>query len=916
MSWNTPGRRVLELMARHREGDGGGRVSPKLDGVYARATKDGVVSKSGKPLDVPHVDRRLRGHFRRRPDAALEGELYRKGAGVERVAGEVRRGGAAAKGVKLHLFPDQGKRPLPLGAVRRVRSRNAKDEDAVGRALRKSLRKGHEGVVVRGADGERRKKKPREDAEWEVAGAAGGPRNVLTLRDGGGTFKVQGRPGVKAKAGDRVTVSHSGKTAKGRPKAAVAERVRNDQDFMNTAKTIHLTPARRLGVIEFRKGMTEEEEIAHDRRKLAQIGAAGAGLGAATAGVIAKGRGPIRHKAEEARKKRVRKKARKLRKEGIISDVESGKKVSWAKRRSAGLLPKAPKVAKWARHLETPARRLGVLEFADQGGEAFGRRKRREDERDGLAKARDVAIIGAGTGVAAGGVGAGVAARRVGKKAEQGISQASSAVRRSAKQVRRDVTPDKVAREGLKLVKRKAKDKAVEYFPTFTKAGKVLRKTVFETPARRMGVMEFATTAKREQLRDVETRQWADPWKTASGVQRAGRMNASGDIVPEDLPIGNAQVIRSARNRAGKIQKWGGRGGRMARDAGDVVRGKPRQRDASGRRKQREWEKSWFKNEAGKAGVAAGLLGYGAAMKQSPKFREANVKAIQKGKGMVNQLIPDAFPDAARRVGKAFETPARRLGVIELSSPTDRRKREDAPAWTSAVGGGAGGGMAGALIGADLAKNSEAARAYQRETAKSTARRIGDSLTPAGDEWSRKKTAEPFGKGKLTKAEKVARAAHEKEAGAARGMRKAIKRGALKGGLAGAGVLGALNYVAAKGAQDAKKKKKDFTTPAQRLGVIEFDAVAADAGWDVRDPRGKSARVFAPGSRKRQRRPKKWHEKAENERKLRNAGTAAALIGGTLGGMVIGRRMPRKIKLPKLGDEAAAKVTPMRKKAE
>ena len=47
-----------------------------------------------------------------------------------------------------------------------------------------------------------------------------------------------------------------------------------------------------------------------------------------------------------------------------------------------------------------------------------------------------------------------------------------------------------------------------------------------------------------------------------------------------------------------------------------------------------------------------------------------------------------------------------------------------------------------------------------------------------------------------------------------------------------------------------------------------FDEWAAYNGWDVRDPRGKSARVFAPGSRARIRREKEWHETKENRDKL------------------------------------------------
>jgi hypothetical protein len=59
-----------------------------------------------------------------------------------------------------------------------------------------------------------------------------------------------------------------------------------------------------------------------------------------------------------------------------------------------------------------------------------------------------------------------------------------------------------------------------------------------------------------------------------------------------------------------------------------------------------------------------------------------------------------------------------------------------------------------------------------------------------------------------------------------------------------------------------------------------FDDWAAYNGWDVRDPRGRSARVFAPGSRARYRREKEWHEKKENREKLWLGTTIAA---GALG---------------------------------
>ncbi|MDR0532726.1 MAG: hypothetical protein LBH01_02105 [Verrucomicrobiales bacterium] len=74
----------------------------------------------------------------------------------------------------------------------------------------------------------------------------------------------------------------------------------------------------------------------------------------------------------------------------------------------------------------------------------------------------------------------------------------------------------------------------------------------------------------------------------------------------------------------------------------------------------------------------------------------------------------------------------------------------------------------------------------------------------------------------------------------------------------------------------------------EKLKARLLDVSAPD--WDVRDQRGRSARVFAPGSRPRDRREKKWHEKIGNQRKVAAAaGLAAALLAGA-GGYVAGKR--------------------------
>lgn len=70
----------------------------------------------------------------------------------------------------------------------------------------------------------------------------------------------------------------------------------------------------------------------------------------------------------------------------------------------------------------------------------------------------------------------------------------------------------------------------------------------------------------------------------------------------------------------------------------------------------------------------------------------------------------------------------------------------------------------------------------------------------------------------------------------------------------------------------------------QRLVDLAYGD-ALDKGWDVRDARGRSARVYAPGSRRRDRREKTWGEKTENIRAVRNVaivGTVAGLTGAAV----------------------------------
>jgi hypothetical protein len=103
----------------------------------------------------------------------------------------------------------------------------------------------------------------------------------------------------------------------------------------------------------------------------------------------------------------------------------------------------------------------------------------------------------------------------------------------------------------------------------------------------------------------------------------------------------------------------------------------------------------------------------------------------------------------------------------------------------------------------------------------------------------------------------------------------------------------------------ARKVGKLLFSAGVHRRMVELDYYDR-ADWDLRDPRGKSARVFAPGSRQRQRRPKKWHEKADSQRKI----GAALTVAGTAAGLLVGRKLGIKKGLR----QAEARLAPKAKK--
>lgn len=96
----------------------------------------------------------------------------------------------------------------------------------------------------------------------------------------------------------------------------------------------------------------------------------------------------------------------------------------------------------------------------------------------------------------------------------------------------------------------------------------------------------------------------------------------------------------------------------------------------------------------------------------------------------------------------------------------------------------------------------------------------------------------------------------------------------------------------------ASKIKNPILLNAVNRRLVELNTVdPLERGWDLRDARGRSARVYAPGSRKRQRREKQWDEKVDNIRAVRNAAIAGTVLAS--GGLAYagwnGKQTRRKV---------------------
>lgn len=339
--------------------------------------------------------------------------------------------------------------------------------------------------------------------------------------------------------------------------------------------------------------------------------------------------------------------------------------------------------------------------------------EKKDKAKQGAMTAAGVGALLAGSGIAVAGIQSGRAAGQIRKTAAAGEVTAKAAAQAAAETAKAARSVRRIAATGGKIKKQ------LTTFPTVARlvgrrlaaSGKVVHFGLRNQP-------------REEKVKDRYRGRFVHP---ISGV------------VDNTADVSQVQVIKSAYRTGQQVNKYGGRAAGLAKDASDVISGKPRARDSRGLPKKREWEKSWFKNAVTAAATGAAVLGVAHGMKKSPKFRKQVQKAgdavFTKTKGIVKP------PSWAR--SQQFGSALHRLRVLEA-----------------------------------------------------------------------------------------------------------------------------------------------------RMNGRQFDATAPD--WDIRDQRGKSARVFAPGSRKRVRREKEWHERVDNQRKIAAVGAGLLAVGAAGAGYALGKRLAKK----------------------
>ena len=224
---------LIQLMAKWSDGSKAGkgdRISPKLDGIYAKATREGLFTKNGEPITgQDHIRGALNTHFQKNPHSELSGELYQHGLGLEQIVSATRTGKTP---LEFHLHPGNQNAPSENAHIKHIPESAITSEGDLQAAHDHAVANGYEGLVIRRNTGKTFKKKSLQDSEYEILGGSLGKKHgILHLRDDkAGTFSVQAPRHIaeNAPVGKKATVAYTRTTNSGLPHAPIFKGVRHD----------------------------------------------------------------------------------------------------------------------------------------------------------------------------------------------------------------------------------------------------------------------------------------------------------------------------------------------------------------------------------------------------------------------------------------------------------------------------------------------------------------------------------------------------------------------------------------------------------------------------------------------------------------------------------------------------------------
>lgn len=273
---------------------------------------------------------------------------------------------------------------------------------------------------------------------------------------------------------------------------------------------------------------------------------------------------------------------------------------------------------------------------------------------------RTAAAVAAGGGIGYAGLKIGKAATQAGNAASHAMGRAAWAGLETAEaaiEARKLARSARLGNAGLFKIKKWAK-RQMTTFPTFGKLARAhLQARLWEIQL-----------GGDQQVVD-ETRRYTNPLLVAAGLRKGYRFvldpntgkplreyfrDVSGrtrwrakveTVAPHEV---GAQGVRAAYRIAGKARKGVDRATGLASDLGDVVSGRPRQRDAAGRLKKREWEKTWFKNAAKNTAIAGAVMGgtswLGSKRPSAMKARRIIGRGVREAIPRLNKVFPDLVP--------------------------------------------------------------------------------------------------------------------------------------------------------------------------------------------------------------------------------------------------------------------------------